>query len=198
MALQDIITNLGSSIINLVKLRIEKAFTIHDTELEDILLELKKKIDSMVDSSGGNTGGEVLNVNRVDGETIILTKEYLNKYVAEAIFTEDLQVSMSSQGITTYATGGVTFYTNEANYTVDKKQYKVSATFSAVIDSGGCSLYWDTSTKTIGVVNSRTIDFGKEGTIGLLLIAGTNTTDRDGTNLGSHAFAIGGSSSIVL
>lgn len=91
MALQEIITKLGTAIINLITKKIEK----HDTEIEAILLELKAKIDSIVDSSGDTTGEEVLNVNRVDGETIILTKEYLNKYVTEAIFTEDLQVSMS-------------------------------------------------------------------------------------------------------
>lgn len=48
MALQDIITNLGTAIINLVNVRITKAFTTHDTELEEILLDLKAKVDKLV------------------------------------------------------------------------------------------------------------------------------------------------------
>ena len=52
MALQDIITNLGTAIINLVNVRISKAFTTHDSELEEILLDLKAKIDELV---GDNT-----------------------------------------------------------------------------------------------------------------------------------------------
>lgn len=52
MALQDIITNLGTVIINLVNVRISKAFTAHDSELEEILLDLKTKVDALV---GDNT-----------------------------------------------------------------------------------------------------------------------------------------------
>lgn len=205
MTLQDTITNLGTAIINLVNMRITKQVAAHCEEIETVLLELKSKIDELVEnsgnSSGDNNGEEVLNVNRVDGETIILTKEYLNKYVTEAKFTEDLQVSLSCQGITTYnyEIEDVTFYTNEATYIVDDDdQRNVNATFSPIINSGSCSLYWDTYAKEIDIINSPTIDWGEEGTIGLLLIAGTNTTDRDGTDLGSDAFAIGGQSTIIL
>ena len=52
MALQDIITNLGTAIINLVNVRITKAFTTHDSELEEILLDLKAKVDEL---AGDNT-----------------------------------------------------------------------------------------------------------------------------------------------
>lgn len=52
MALQDIITNLGTAIINLVNVRISKAFTTHDSELEEILLDLKTKVDEL---AGSNT-----------------------------------------------------------------------------------------------------------------------------------------------
>lgn len=52
MALQDIITNLGTAIINLVNVRITKAFTTHDSELEGILLDLKAKVDEL---AGSNT-----------------------------------------------------------------------------------------------------------------------------------------------
>lgn len=52
MALQDVITNLGTAIINLVNVKITKAFTIHDYELEEILLELKTKVDALVENSG--------------------------------------------------------------------------------------------------------------------------------------------------
>ena len=52
MALQDIITNLGTAIVNLVNVRITKAFTTHDTEFEEILLDLKAKVDELV---GDNT-----------------------------------------------------------------------------------------------------------------------------------------------
>lgn len=52
MALQDMITNLGTAIINLVNVRISKAFTTHDSELEGILLDLKAKVDEL---AGSNT-----------------------------------------------------------------------------------------------------------------------------------------------
>ena len=51
MALQDIITNLGTAIINLVDRKILK----HCEQIETVLLELKAKIDILVEESGGNT-----------------------------------------------------------------------------------------------------------------------------------------------
>lgn len=52
MALQDIITNLGTAIINLVNMKILK----HCNEMETVLLDLKTKIDTLVEESGSNGG----------------------------------------------------------------------------------------------------------------------------------------------
>lgn len=51
MALQDIITNLGTAIINLVDRKVLK----HCEQIETVLLELKAKIDILVEESGDNT-----------------------------------------------------------------------------------------------------------------------------------------------
>ena len=50
MALQDIVTNLGTAIINLVDRKILK----HCEQIETVLLELKAKIDILVEESGEN------------------------------------------------------------------------------------------------------------------------------------------------
>lgn len=50
MSLQDIITNLGTAIINLVDRKILK----HCEQIETVLLELKAKIDILVEESGEN------------------------------------------------------------------------------------------------------------------------------------------------
>lgn len=54
MALQDIITNLGTAIINLVDRKILK----HCEQIETVLLELKAKIDILVEESGSSSGGD--------------------------------------------------------------------------------------------------------------------------------------------
>lgn len=73
MALQDIITNLGTSIINLVNVRISKAFTTHDAELEEILLDLKAKIDELV---GDNNTPEIPDNPPVTTNQIEITDDY--------------------------------------------------------------------------------------------------------------------------
>lgn len=79
MALQDIITNLGTAIINLVNVRISKAFTTHDSELEEILLELKAKIDELVGDNNTpdipDTPPVTTNLIEITGDSTLLFKE---------------------------------------------------------------------------------------------------------------------------
>lgn len=73
MALQDIITNLGTAIINLVNVRISKAFTTHDSELEEILLDLKAKIDEL---AGDNNTPIIPDIPPVTTQQIEITGDY--------------------------------------------------------------------------------------------------------------------------
>lgn len=97
MALQDIITNLGTSIINLVNVRITKAFTTHDTELEEILLDLKAKVDKLV---GDNTPDipvtpttEEFDINGYTGTITTLSED--DNYVTIYEFNPVLSLSTS-------------------------------------------------------------------------------------------------------
>lgn len=76
MALQDIITNLGTAIINLVNVRISKAFTTQDSELEEILLDLKAKVDELVgDNNTPDTPPVTVNQIEITDDYTLLFKE---------------------------------------------------------------------------------------------------------------------------
>lgn len=68
MALQDIITNLGTAIINLVDRKILK----HCEQIETVLLELKAKIDILVEESNSSSSGST---NITTQETLVITTE---------------------------------------------------------------------------------------------------------------------------
>lgn len=105
MALQDIITNLGTAIINLVNVRISKAFTTHDSELEVILLELKSKIDELVENSTPSTPTEPdtptptteeFDINGYTGTVTTLLED--NNYVTIYEFNSILQIHGTLSG----------------------------------------------------------------------------------------------------
>ncbi len=100
MALQDIITNLGTAIINLVNVRISKAFTTHDSELEEILLDLKAKIDEL---AGSNTPDvpvtpttEEFDINGYTGTITTLLED--ENYVTIYEFNSILQIHGTLSG----------------------------------------------------------------------------------------------------
>ena len=196
MTLQDTITNLGTAIINLVNMRITKQVTAHCEEIETTLLELKSKVDELVEnssnSSSGDIGNEVLNVNRVDGEKVILTKEYLNKYLSkfELNFVEDLEIwrGGNASGIyrTAFTTNGPKFYKNNVETPLN-----VSTNLTGIMDSGALVLYWLSSENDFALCNATNFDTSEDSNE-VLFIKGKDTVDRDGTNLGLGTFAIGG------
>lgn len=69
MALQDIITNLGTAIINLVTSKITK----HEAEIEEILLDLKAKVDALV---GDNNTPDIHDNPPVTVNQIEITDDY--------------------------------------------------------------------------------------------------------------------------
>lgn len=76
MALQDIITNLGTAIINLVTSKITK----HDAEIEETLLELKTKVDALIEngeepSFGGSSVDMLDFVNNTEVNTLNTTSK---------------------------------------------------------------------------------------------------------------------------
>ncbi len=193
MALEDTITNLGTAIINLVKVRITKSFTAYDAELEETLLELKAKIDELAENNSGNETSPVVTENSVvydetlGKDKVILTKEYLNKYIPDVTFTEDLEIWVISSGKMS-----VNFGTNGAHYSVSGQESNtVDETLVSIPDSGACLIFWNKSTYKVDVVNSSTLT-DSDNWIGLLLVDGLDTTDREGTDLGAESLSIGG------
>lgn len=77
MALQDIMTNLGTAIINLVTKKIEK----HNTEKEATLLELQEKFDGLIESGdepsfGGTSSADLIDfVNNTSVDTLTTTSK---------------------------------------------------------------------------------------------------------------------------
>lgn len=59
-------------------------------------------------------------------------------------------------------------------------------------------LYWDNSTNELDIY-ATSEDLGSISySIGLLKIAGENTTDRDGTDLGSEDFSLTGGTAVIV
>ncbi len=78
MALQDTIVNLGNAIINLVNSKILKANNEQNEEIETTLLDLKAKIDELVEQGGGAGGTEISLmdfVNNTEVETLNTTNK---------------------------------------------------------------------------------------------------------------------------
>ena len=204
MALQDIITNLGTAIINLVDRKILK----HCEQIETVLLDLKTKIDILVEESGGNggdtpvtppdeptpeLGNRVVYDETLGKDKVILTKEYLNKYISDITFTEDLEIWISEYpgapdpGSTYFLTAGGSG---------DKPSGEIYTTpgsfYPSTIRYGACILYWDSQTDDLDMLGTsedlNSIDSG----IGLIKFEGINTIDKDGKNLGSKSFNIEG------
>ncbi len=209
MALQDIITNLGTAIINLVDRKILK----HCEQIETVLLELKAKIDILVEESGSSSGGDtpvtppdeptpglgnrVVYDEGLKTDKVILTKEYLNKYLSDVnvTFIEDLEIWVNPDIVP--GVNSIGFFTNSSKYVFNSNNYTINSDYTSVKDCGACLLYWGNSTNELDIyATSEDLDSISYG-IGLLKIAGENTTDRDGTDLGSEDFSIGGTSVIV-
>lgn len=101
MALQDIITNLGTAIINLVNVRITKAFTTHDSELEEILLDLKAKVDELVRDNTPDIPPVTINQIEIIGDyTLLFKKGFAFKHPQgsydDIVLQADLPVNISS------------------------------------------------------------------------------------------------------
>lgn len=130
--------------------------------------------------------------NRVDGEKVILTKEYLNKYLSRngVNFTEDLEIwkdeAASDIMRVIFTTNGVHFYKNNS-----ETPLSIAASLSGITDNGSLVLYWNNSETDFDLYGTSDFDTS-ENSNEVLFIDGMNTVDRDGTNLGLESFNIGG------
>lgn len=84
MALQDTIVNLGNAIINLVNSKILKANNEQNEEIETTLLDLKAKIDDLVEQGGG-TGGTEISLMDFVNNTEVDTLNTTNKTIVGSI-----------------------------------------------------------------------------------------------------------------
>lgn len=112
-------------------------------------------------------------------------------------FSEDLEIWVNSSNNST------TFGTNQASYTLDTGvtseeniPSSISYSYEHLLESSGgfATFYWNMADRllevTPGEYSLDNVDVPGLETIGLLLINGINTTDREGTNLGSESFNI--------
>lgn len=83
MGIQDTVAKLGSTIINLINVKIKKELTNYDNELEKTLEELKTKIDEAGDKTGSS--GTVISLTDFVNNTKIDTLNTENKTIVGAI-----------------------------------------------------------------------------------------------------------------
>lgn len=105
MALQDVITNLGTAIINLVTSKITK----HASEIEETLLDLKAKVDALVENGGDTSGGgTVSSVNMLDfvNNTEVNTLTTTSKTIVGSINEVDGTIGEIDTELTNIIDGG--------------------------------------------------------------------------------------------
>lgn len=83
MGIQDTVAKLGSTIINLINVKIKKELTNYDNELEKTLEELKTKIDEAGDQTGSS--GTVISLTDFVNNTEIDTLNTSNKTIIGSI-----------------------------------------------------------------------------------------------------------------
>lgn len=103
MALQDIITNLGTAIINLVTSKITK----HDSEIEETLLELQAKIDGLLEGSGEPSfGGASVDMLDFVNNTEVNTLNTNSKTIVGSINEVDTTIGDIDTTLTEIIDGG--------------------------------------------------------------------------------------------
>lgn len=118
MGIQDTVAKLGSTIINLINVKIKKERTNYDNELEKTLEELKTKIDEAGDQTGSS--GTVISLTDFVNNTEINTLNAENKTIVGTINEKanatDLESKANSSDLENYlslsggtVTGSTTF-----------------------------------------------------------------------------------------